>query len=131
MNLRISQVRKHYELNQTAFAEKLSLTKNYISLIENGNRIPSDRTISDICEKFKVNEDWLRSGEGEMLTPVNRDTEIAAFMGDVMKGEDDDFRRRLVAVLAKLDLPEWKLLEQMALKLAEEVRNEKKKEDQT
>lgn len=126
MNSRIYQVRKKSSLNQTEFAERLSLTKNYISLIENGNRIPSDRTISDICREFLVNEHWLRTGEGEMMKPVNRDAEITAFIGDVMCREDADFRKRLVTVLSKLDVSEWELLEKMALKLAEE----NKKEDQ-
>lgn len=61
-----------------------------------------------------------------MQTPVSRDADIAAFMGDVMRGEDADFRRRLVAVLSKLDTAQWELLEKIALKLAEEC----KKEDQ-
>lgn len=127
MNKRIAQIRKEAGLNQQAFADKIGLTKNFVSLVETGNRAPSDRTISDICREFSVNESWLRTGEGEMFKPVNRDTEIAAFMGDVMRGEDGDFRRRLVAVLAKLDTAEWELLEKMAQKLAAES----KKEDQT
>ena len=126
LNNRIYKVRKASGLNQSEFADKLSLTKNYISLIENGNRIPSERTIIDICNKFGINRKWLETGEGEMHSPVSRDAAIAAFMGDVMRGEDADFRRRLVAALSKLDTAEWELLEQMALKLVGEC----KKEDQ-
>lgn len=122
MNKRISQIRKMSGLNQQSFAEKIGLTKNFVSLMETGNRVPSDRTISDICREFNINESWLRTGEGEMVKPVNRDAEIASFMGDVMRGESDDFRRRLVAVLAKLDASEWELLEKMALKLADECK---------
>lgn len=124
MNSRIFQIRKFSGLNQSAFAEKLSLTKNYISLIENGNRIPSERTIVDICNKFGINRDWLESGKGEMHTPISRDAAITDFMGDVMRGEDADFRRRLVAVLSKLETSEWELLEKMAIKLAGEVKKE-------
>ena len=61
-----------------------------------------------------------------MQMPVSRNEAIASFMGDVMRSESEDFRRRLVAVLTKLDVEEWELLEKMALKLAEEA----KKEDQ-
>ena len=57
---------------------------------------------------------------------MNRDLEIASFMGDVMRGEDADFRRRLISVLSRLDVAEWELLAKVALKLAEEA----KKEDQ-
>lgn len=122
MNKRISQIRKVSGLNQQSFAEKIGLTKNFVSLMETGNRVPSDRTISDICREFNINESWLRTGEGEMMKPINRDAEIASFMGDVMRGESDNFRRRLVAVLAKLDASEWELLEKMAMKLADECK---------
>lgn len=126
MNERIKQVRISNDKTQLEFANSLGLTRNYIAMIEIGQRDPSDRTIADICRIFNINETWLRTGEGEMQTPVSRDAAIAAFMGDVMRGEDADFRRRLVAALSKLDTDEWKLLEKMALKLAEES----KKEDQ-
>ena len=49
MKNRILKIRKDSKLNQEDFGLRLNLTKNYISLIETGNRIPSDRTISDIC----------------------------------------------------------------------------------
>lgn len=120
MNTRIALIRKHNGLSQQVFADKIGLTKNFVSLLETGNRVPSDRTISDICREFRVNETWLRTGEGEMLQPVNRDAEIGAFMGDVMRGENEDFRRRLVAALSKLSVEEWELLEKVALKLADE-----------
>lgn len=126
MNERIKQVRISNDKTQLEFANSLGLTRNYIAMIEIGQREPSDRTIADICRIFNINETWLRTGEGEMQTPISRDAAIAAFMGDVMRGEDADFRRRLVAVLSKLDTFEWELLEKMALKLAEE----NKKEDQ-
>lgn len=50
---------------RTAFAESLKVSQQYISkLIRTGN--PSDLLISDICEKYNINEHWLRTGEGKM-----------------------------------------------------------------
>ena len=121
MNARIRELRKNaLKMTQKDFSTRLGLSENFIWQIEKGEREPSDRTISDICREFRVNEHWLRTGEGEMLQPVNRDAEIAAFMGDVMHGENEDFRRRLVAALSKLSVEEWELLEKVALKLADE-----------
>lgn len=121
MNNRIRELRKNtLKMTQQAFADRLSLSQNFIWQIEKGERDPSDRTITDICREFRVNENWLRTGEGNMMQPVNRDAEIAAFMGDVMRGESEDFRRRLVAALSKLSIEEWELLERLALKLADE-----------
>lgn len=126
MNERIKLIRKSSGLTQTAFGERIGVKGNTVTGWESGIRVPSDAVINLICREFNVDEKWLRTGEGEMLKPISRDAEIAAFMGDIMRGEDADFRRRLVAVLARLDVAEWELLEKMALKLAEEA----KKEDQ-
>ena len=67
MNARIKEVREVKGLSQADFAELLNLKRNSISLIEVGKRNPSDRTILDICNKFNVSEEWLRTGEGEMF----------------------------------------------------------------
>lgn len=126
MNERIKLIRNLNNLTQQEFADRLKINRSNIANYENGNRVPVDAMVTLLCREFNINEHWLRTGEGEMTRPVNRDAEIASFMGDVMRGESADFRRRLVAVLAKLDSDEWALLEKMALKLAEES----KKEDQ-
>ena len=126
MNDRIKQIRILHNLTQQEAADRLGIPRSNIAGYEKGVRTPSDAVVALICREFGINESWLRTGEGEMLQPVDRDEEIAAFMGDVMRGESPDFRRRLIAVLAKLDSSEWELLEKMALKLAAEC----KKEDQ-
>lgn len=123
---RIKILRKNQGLTQQKFAEVLGLKQNTVATYEMGKTVPSDRTISDICEKFNVNETWLRTGEGDMFTPVNRDKEIEAFIDSVLKSESDDFRRRMIAVLSKLDSAEWELLEKMALKLAAESKPQPK-----
>ena len=119
---RIKEVRKIKGLTQQRFADELGLKRNTVGGYEIGTVTPSDRTIADISQKFDINESWLRTGEGEMMRTVSRDEEISSFMGDVMRGESDDFRQRLVAVLAKLDTSEWEILEKMALKLADECK---------
>lgn len=124
MNERIKLVRKESSLTQTAFGERIGVKGNTVTGWETGIRVPSDAVVNSICREFNINEKWLCTGEGEMHKPLNRDTEIAAFMGEIMRGEDADFRRRLISVLARLDTSEWELLEKMALKLAAESKNE-------
>ena len=122
MNNRIAMVRKTLKLTQEGFAEKIGLTRNFIWLIEKGERVPSGRTISDICREFNINETWLRTGEGEMFVQLSRDEEIGAFLGAVMNGQNDDFKRRLVSALSRLDVEQWQLLEKIALELAEDAK---------
>lgn len=67
MNERIRELRKMLGISQSEFADTLNLKQNSISLIEIGKRNPSNRTISDICQKFNVSESWIRNGTGEVF----------------------------------------------------------------
>lgn len=128
MNERINEIRKAVGLTQGDFGAKIGgLSKNYVWMLEKGERTPSDRTILDICREFDVNEEWLRTGQGEMFRKLSRSDEIAAFFGDVLSGEPD-FRARFIAALSRLNADQWKLLEQIADNLIEECA--KKKTDQ-
>lgn len=115
MNIRIAEVRKAVNLTQEKFAAQLGLSRNFLWMIEKGDRVPSDRTIADICREFNVNENWLRTGEGEMFNP--QDEKLAAFVGSLVADDSDPFKRRMVELLADLTPEEWKLLERMAERL--------------
>ena len=123
MNERIALVRKSLGLTQEKFAEQVGLSRNFMWMIESGTRVPSDRTISDICREFNVNETWLRTGEGEMFNQITQSEKIAAFLGDITENEGDDFKRRFVEMLAELEPEDWKLLERMAEKLQKKEGN--------
>ena len=122
INERIAVCLSQSGLTKTAFAERINVSQQYVSkLVQRGE--PSDRTIRDISRAFNVNETWLRTGVGEMFTPITRDEEIAQFAAAVIQDEGS-FRQRFVSMLARLGEEEWAVLEKMALDLAE-----KKKKD--
>ena len=76
-------------MTQKAFADELGLSENFIWQIEKGDRIPSDRTISDICRKFNVNPQWLRNGEDPMLMPeLDADTD---YINEMLSDLDNPF----------------------------------------
>ena len=77
-----------------------------------------------ICEKFNVNEEWLRTGNGPMEIELTRSEKITDFAADLLKDEEDSYRRRLIEELADLDEEEWELLEKISEKAA------RKKKDQ-
>lgn len=124
-NVRISALIEALGVKKTFFAERIKVSQAFVSQMCSGAKVPSDRTIADICREFHVNEDWLRTGEGEMFVQRSRDEELAAFFGDLLSNEKPDFRHRLVAVLSRLSAEEWELLESMADKLVEEMQKEK------
>ncbi|WP_312125157.1 helix-turn-helix domain-containing protein [Lysinibacillus boronitolerans] len=67
MNERMRYLRKTLGFNQKEMGDKIKLSQTHISSLENGAREATDRIISDICREFNVNEQWLRTGEGEMF----------------------------------------------------------------
>lgn len=74
MNYRIKKARRALDLTQQTFAEKIGMKQNSIALIESGKRNISDQAILSICREFNVNEEWLRTGNGEMFNPNPSDT---------------------------------------------------------
>ena len=69
MKNRLKQLRKALDLTQTEFAERIGTVQNTITGYESGRRNPSGPVISAICKEFNVNEEWLRTGSGEMFAP--------------------------------------------------------------
>ena len=118
-NERIKEVRKALNLTQDKFGAKLGVGKTAISKIEKEERGVTDQLRLAVCREFRVSEDWLRTGEGDMFVEPAEDEEIARFMGDILTGEPD-FRRRLISVLARMSPEEWKLLEAKIRELSED-----------
>lgn len=116
--LRFKHLRQSLKIKQQDFAKELAISQGHASDIENGRKAVSDRIVEILVLKYNVSESWLRTGEGEMFTPLSRSETIAHFAGELMKEEDGSFRRQLVEVLAQLDEHEWEVLEGIAKKLA-------------
>ena len=115
-NSRIKEVRKAKGLSQAPFGANRDMINN----VENGRAAVSDIMIASICRTYGVNERWLRTGEGEMFVQISRDEEVMAFVGDVMRGEEDNFRRRFLLALSRLPEERWADIEAFALQIAEE-----------
>nr|DAF05363.1 MAG TPA: helix-turn-helix domain protein [Bacteriophage sp.]DAP35852.1 MAG TPA: helix-turn-helix domain protein [Caudoviricetes sp.] len=113
MKDRFKELRKELNVTQQEFADKLKISRNFVAQIEMGSKVPSDRTIDDVCREFNVNEEWLRTGNGDMFIPGIKDKQISAMLADVMKSGEDSFRHRLVSALARLDDEGWDNLEKL------------------
>lgn len=73
MKDRIFAVRKHFNLTQQQFADKLGVKRGAIANYEIGRNEPVDSVLALICREFRVNGQWLRTGEGEMFTKIDED----------------------------------------------------------
>lgn len=120
MNERMKKLRKTLGLTQQDFADRIGIARGNIGAYEVNKNAPSDAVISLICREFNVSENWLRTGEGDMFLPVNRDSEIASFVKSLLNEEPDSFKNRFVSMLSKLTVEEWEFLERKAKELAGE-----------
>nr|DAL72559.1 MAG TPA: ESX-1 secretion-associated regulator [Caudoviricetes sp.] len=103
-------------MSRRVFGERLGVSESVIVNIEYDRLKRPDQKESLyklICKEFNVNEEWLRTGNGEMFIQLTRDQLITDFAADLIM-ENDTFKKRLVEALAKLDESEWDVLEKLA-----------------
>lgn len=67
MNERVRLLRKKLDLTLEVFGNRVGVGKSAISKIERGENNIAEQMILSICREFKVNEEWLRYGTGEMF----------------------------------------------------------------
>lgn len=118
MNERIKKIRKEVGLTQQEFAEAIKVKRNTVATYEMGRSIPSDAAISLICREFDVNEEWLRTGEGEMFIEKTKDEQIAEMLADIQLSGEDSFKHRLASALAAFTGDDWNDLERLLNKLS-------------
>ena len=130
MNDRFSIVRKHLNLTAEEFGTKIGVARSTISGIETGARQPSNQVINSICREFNVNEQWLRTGEGEMFNDLSREQEIIKFVTSLMTDSDDDIRKSTILAMSQLTDEQWAAWAAFIDKLYESYRPRNKSEPQ-
>ena len=103
INERIAFLISDLGISKTKFAERLNISPSFVTRICAGDKIPSDRTSSDICREFNVSLAWLEDGEGEMYVQRSENERMAMLFTDVLAEADESTRKRGIA--AALDMP--------------------------
>lgn len=119
---RIKKVRKANGLTQSAFAEQINLKQNTITRLETGTYSPSPAVFTLICRTFNVNEEWLRTGEGEMFAPNIR-SELEKYLAD---HGVDEMGRAIIRVYMELTPRQRDMVKAYVLKLAGEIAGDRK-----
>lgn len=122
MKERIKAIRKALNLTQQQFADNMGVNRAPIASCEIGRTEPTGSLISLICRTYDVNEEWLRTGIGEMFVPRTRHDELTAYMGQLLGGKCSEVEEAIIAVMAKTSLDEWKLIQKKAEELLEELK---------
>lgn len=120
INDRIKLLRKKKDMNQGEFGKAIGLKQGAISKLEKPGNAVVDQNIQLICEKFQVRREWLVDGTGEMFAERAKKDELMEWAERVSQSPHDSFPYRLAEVLAKLDEPQWKMLEQIFDKIMAE-----------
>jgi transposase-like protein len=73
-------------------------------------RVPSDRTISDICRIFDIQEEWLRYGLEPMRAARSKEEEIAELVGSALTGTSE-FKKAVIRMICSRSDSELQALE--------------------
>ena len=123
MKERINLIIQNANISKSKFAERLNVSQAFVSQMCSGVREPSDRTIADICREFRIREEWLRTGEGDMVIADTQREKLQRFFADVLATAPDE-RSSFVAALADLPDAFWPLVAELARKYADSLKKE-------
>lgn len=121
MHERIKSLRRDLKMTQQEFADRLHIKRGAVANYEVGRNVPADSVIALICKEFGVSEMWLRTGEGKPYPERGRLEELSYMTGRFLNSEPTEFQRRFAMMMFSLTDEEWKLLEQKARALLEEL----------
>ena len=129
MKDRFKELRKVLGMTQQEFADRLAVSRNNIAGYEVGKSAPSESVIRLVCKEFSVNEEWLRTGSGEMFVSQKTSMRVQAWIDRVLAGRPEDIRFRTVSLLA--DMPEewWNILADRLAVEARKIYEEEQKRD--
>lgn len=118
MHNRIREARDTLKMSRAEFGSKIGVSGDVINNLERGRVEIKDHMIILICDKFNINETWLRTGEGEMFKQKGKDDLMVKLTMDILNEEEDSFKSRFVSLLARMTDDEWKMVEKMVNELA-------------
>lgn len=102
MKERIKELRKSIGgkgITQQELADALGLKRNTIATYEIGKATPSERVISDLCNRYNVNKEWLKTGKGDMfLEPKD---EVGRYVEDLLgyRGDGNPFYDMIIDMM--------------------------------
>ncbi len=129
MNERVKIIRKKLNMSQKEFGEHIGLKPNSISDIETGKNALNDQNIKSICREFNVNEEWLRTGNGDPIKPFPEEDEVAAYVSELL--EDDGSNpvytliKEIMHTYSELDAKSQEVLKNSCEKLIENLSKKK------
>lgn len=126
---RVKTVRKSKEMTMEEFGKRLGVTRTAISNIEKGYRGLTEQMLKSICREFSVDEEWLRTGDGDMPQKLSEEEEVSALVSDLLEdGRDNPFFGIILEIVQtynELSPASQKVLQEASKKLVENLSKKK------
>lgn len=125
MNERIKELRKSLKLSQDEFGRRLGVTRGAITNIELNKTEPKELFLELICKVFDVNENWLRTGEGEMFEQLTEQQKLIKYTALLLKNKDSVIAtaiQTLIVTYEQLDDASKATLEKIALQYIDNLK---------
>jgi transcriptional regulator with XRE-family HTH domain len=119
-NERIRAIRSALDMTMEAFGKRIGVSRAAISNIENGNRGITNQLATSICREFSVNPEYLSGESEEMFLKLSKSDQLTSFFGDVLRAEDESFKKRFIAMLAEFNEEDWRLMEKVLDRMTKE-----------
>lgn len=124
--IRVRTLRKDLGLTLEKFGDPLGVGKTAISKIENGENNLTDQMIVSICREYNVNEEWLRTGNGEMFKKLTPQEEVASYVSDLLEdGADNPFYGIIIDIMktySELSPKSQEVVRDFSRRLAENIK---------
>lgn len=114
---RIKEIIDALGITQTEFAAKLNISQSMVSKMCSGASEPSSRTISDICDKFNIDDFWLVTGFGEMFHSKSEDDVITKFLAKILANKTDPIYKEFVFAISQSTVEELEVIKEFATRL--------------
>lgn len=132
INERFRELREKCGKTQMEWAAILGLSRSGVTAIEAGQRNVTDKhikllSVEPIDGKY-INEEWLRSGEGEPFKNLSKEEEIASYVEDLLSdGTENPLYEIILEIMrtySELTPKSQEVLRDFSRKLLDNMRKE-------
>ena len=116
MRNRVKEVRVALGLSQEEVGKRVGVTRGAISRIESGTCNLTNAMVIALCREFNINEEWLKTGNGEMFLEMSRAEQAARIVAAAIDSNDEFILNTFIA-LGQLSPQECQVIKDFVHKL--------------
>lgn len=125
VNARFREVLKDSGYSQEKFAKEIKRSRGEVANIVYDKVTPRNEIIDAVCERFRINPAWLRSGVGKKEADMTVKQELMLMFGDVLATAPDK-RSAIIAALLSQPPETWELIADLAEDIVAKLPKNKK-----